>query len=122
MLGRRASRAESEPSDQRQLQTPVVGIDADRRAEHVQLEAFFDSAEYSEHPEEIRLHAGSAWRSREHSRAEVVLADGVTRKVDAQLRHLAQHERRKRVRVRSGPDAVAALVGVRLDGALDSGD
>ena len=57
---RREGPAESEPSDERQLQAPVVRIDADRCAEDVQLETFFDSTQYTEQAEQTHLDACSA--------------------------------------------------------------
>src|SRR5688572_4761960 len=110
---------EPEAPDEWQLDPQIVWIDAERQAEHVQLETFLDTGQHAEGAPEARLHACTAGRSGEQAGAQIILADRVRRQVGSQLRDPAQHERGERVRVRSGPDAVAVLVWILGNRALD---
>ena len=73
-------------------------------------------------PSTTDLPARAARCERHWHGAEIVLADRRRRQVDAQLRHVAQNERGKGIRVGAGPDTVSVSVWIVLHRCFDAFD
>src|SRR5690606_3625267 len=96
--------------------------DPEREAEEVQLEPFLDGDEYAEDAGRAELIARAARARCEKVPAQIILADRRRREIGLDLGDVAQHERDERVRVRTGPDAIAVGVRVTLHRLLDLRD